>query len=130
MRPKKQLLSLSTLETIHESEIDRLLETVETVENAEADANLRVGVDSDVFSLTDGESASPLSPHSKLQWGMVEGSGRSNDELMEQLHRLSLDQASGRVGLGDQEGEGESSEMSTETNVELKPGTSVYELVQ
>lgn len=89
-RPRKQLLSLSNLETIHESDIDRLLESVPNVPNRPS-----AGTDSDFYSLTDSDTASPSCVHSRKAWGMQEGStsDSGSEGLMKQLHQLSLDQA-------------------------------------
>lgn len=105
-RPRKPLLSLGTLETIHESEIDRLLESIEKTPDPKH--NPRTGTDSDFCSLTDSGTASPSSPHPRLAWGMQEGStsDSGNDELMKQLFELSLTQADGHQGLGEGNGEG------------------------
>lgn len=102
-RPPKQLLSLGTLETIHESEIDRLLESVDNTTVSRLQRHPRIGTDSDFCSLTDSDTASPSSPHPKGAWGMLEGStsDSGNDELMKQLFHLSLTQADGHQGLGE-----------------------------
>lgn len=94
-RPRRQLLSLSTLETIHEAEIDRMLEAVE---NADPEELLHVGTES---SLTDSDAAASRSSPQKLVWGMKESPGSSNEELMEQLEQLSLAQSNGHAGFGD-----------------------------
>ena len=94
----RRLLSLTTLETIQEHEIDRLLKSVESP--------TPLGTDSGVFSLTDSDGASPSSPHlkgvwhAKGAWGMRENGG-SSDDLMKQLHQLSLTQADGHRGFGE-----------------------------
>ena len=100
-RPRRQLLSLSTLETIPESDLDRMLEAVEG--GGAPGANQNASTDSDVFSQTDSDVVlSPSSPQ-KLAWGLKEGSlsGSSNEELMEQLLQLSLSQSDGRMGFGE-----------------------------
>lgn len=104
-RPRKQNLSLSSLETIHESDIDRFLESVD---NAPAPGILscpRAGTDSDFYSLTDSDGASP-SVNSKKAWGVQEGStsDSGNKGLMKQLYQLSLNQADGHQGLGEGKG--------------------------
>lgn len=92
-RPRKQLLSLSNLETIPESDIDRLLENVE--------GHPRTGTDSDFYSLTDSDTASPSLPL-KRAWGLLEGPNGSSEGLMKQLYQLSLTQADGHQGLGEE----------------------------
>ena len=86
-RPRRQLLSLSTLETIHEAEIDRLLESMEN----SAPEPVQNGNDP-----SGSEAMSALPPK---EWGIQEET--SNDQLLEQLHQLSLRQANGRKGYGD-----------------------------
>lgn len=98
-RSRKQLLSMSTLETIHESEIDRLLESIES-----SGSNQHRRSDSDFFSLTDSDTASPSSPHViRGEWGLHESSSpdNGNDELMKELLQLSIKQADGHQGLGE-----------------------------
>lgn len=94
-RPRKRLLSLTTLETIREAEIDRLLETVE---DSAAFDRLHRG-DGSMADRDDTTSPSS-SPHPRGAWGMQEGE-RGSEELMRQLQRLSLRQANGHGGLGE-----------------------------
>ena len=119
-RPRKQLLSLSTLETIHESDLDRLLETVES---AIADGSQSFGHD-EVFNLTDSDTMSPASPHPKL-WGMKDSSSSdsANEDLMKQLQQLSLSQSKGAKVVGYDSGVGESAaENAPETEAKQEPG--------
>lgn len=122
-RPRKPLLSLSTLETIHESEINRLLESTDKAPDPRR--NPRTGTDSDFCSLTDSGTASPPSPYPRVAWGMQEGStsDSSNDELMKQLFELSLTQADRHGGLGEGKVVGAPSQTSRQL---FPPPTSRY----
>lgn len=125
-RPRKQLLSLTTLETIHEAEIDRLLEKVE---DASSDQGVDLEGDSgDVFSLPDSSSGIPMSSTSqcsKLAWGMKESADSRgvNDDLMKQLHQLSLAQRSRHVDQGGLEGVTSHKPVSSDIKTaKLEPG--------
>ena len=82
-RPRRQRLSLTNLETIHEADLDRLLNDVTPADRP------RGGTDSDFYSLTDSDTASPSSLHPKKVWGLQEDT-TSDEELMKQLHQLSM----------------------------------------
>ncbi len=110
-RPRRQVLSLNTLETIPESEIDRALEIVESTSYEKLQSN-----DSGTFSLTDDDPLSPSSPQTCLKWGMRKDMPSNRDnELMEQLVQLSHTQANGHVGFGD----------SSTTNTVSSDGSSI-----
>ena len=102
-KPRKPLLSLSTLEAIQESDLDWSLENVEKMESG-LECNEE---DSDTF--TDGNLISPFSPRSKLAWVADNGggsngvrkAGKEEASLMEQLQKLSKTQANSSAGFGE-----------------------------
>ena len=98
-RPRRQLLSLSTLETIHESEIDRALEIVENAPDS-IQSQVKMNPNS-----SEEETVSPSSSRDpRLVWGIKQKSGDTcnvGEELMEQLRQLSMSQAGGHEGLGE-----------------------------
>lgn len=94
-KPRKQLLSLSTLETIHESDLDRLLESVDS---AISDGNTQFFDNDEIFNLTDSDVTSPTSPPPK-SWGIKDSSSDSaSEDLMKQLQQLSVSQSRGGGG--------------------------------
>ena len=113
-KPRKSLLSLSTLEAIQESDLDWSLENVDRMESGLECC----GEDSETF--TDENFTSPFSPASRIAWeedggkpndggregaaGADEGKrGGEKDEasLMKQLQQLSRTQANGSTGFGE-----------------------------
>jgi len=116
-KPRKSLLSLSTLEAIQESDLDWSLENMDRLESGLECC----GEDSETF--TDENFTSPFSPASRIAWGEVGGKasdagGREGAEgadegsregkkdetsLMAQLQQLSRTQANGRTGFGESE---------------------------
>jgi hypothetical protein len=85
-RQRRQLLSLTNLETIHEAELDRMLENMDDVSTPRRS---RGCTDSGFYSLTDSDTTSPSSLQPKRVWGLPEDS-TSDEGLMKQLHQLSL----------------------------------------
>ncbi len=103
-KPRKSLLSLSTLEAIQESDLDWSLENIDKGAESGLECN---GEDSESF--TESYIGSPFSPYSRTAWeveknvGSTSGSGgkKNQDSLMEKLQQLSRSQANGTVGFGD-----------------------------
>ena len=136
-RPRRQLLSLSTLETIPEAELDRVLEVVETA-GPPAHSSPLPSQDSDVLSLTDSDvAASPSeSPQKKrLAWGLKETPSPDSDhqQLMKQLRQLSEAQSNGLPAW--EEGEERSGTTPITTSrktlsdvVRPKPGTHMRDI--